>query len=172
MCTLCYNLITCELSCACTYTPRAHTFANAPHVPQFRIDVAVNPNDTEEAIWAFISEKKLGQSVAKPLLRVGRDTRAVMRSAYALFESGQESATEALAAYARACTPAGDSNSNSLHDEFYAQLYLGLHAESQGHAAKARAHITAATGTAYGRESKDYMVALARVHMQVRGWTE
>ena len=29
---------------------------------QFRDDVAVNPSDTEEAIWAFLSEAKLAGS--------------------------------------------------------------------------------------------------------------
>lgn len=33
---------------------------------QFRDDVAVNPSDTEEAIWAFLSEAKLmGASKAR-----------------------------------------------------------------------------------------------------------
>ena len=156
------------------HSTRTNRHTNALHVRQFRIDVAVNSDDTEEAIWAFISEKKLGQCVAKPLLRVGRDTRAVMRSAYALFESEQDSATTALATYARAnpSTPPVDSSENSLHNEFYAELYLGLYAESQGQATKARSHIRAATATEYGRVSKDYMAALARVHMKVRGWTE
>ena len=138
------------------------------------MDVAVNPNDTEEAIWAFLSEQKLGKCVAKPLMRVCRDSRGVMRCAYALFGSSQteiQSAKTALKRYAR--TPSNhlpDSQTDSLHDEFYAHLYLSLHAEAYADAATARTHMSAAVSTDYGRQSKDYMTALARVHMRMRGW--
>jgi hypothetical protein len=55
---------------------------------QFRKDVAVNPNDTEEAIWAFLCEAKtLGFDKARArILRVGKDPRGYMREAYALFD--------------------------------------------------------------------------------------
>ena len=51
---------------------------------QFRRDVAVNPNDTEEAIWACMCEAQtLGlEEARKRLLRVGRDPRPYMRQAY------------------------------------------------------------------------------------------
>ena len=56
---------------------------------QFRRDVAVNPNDTEESIWAFLCEAQmpgLGFDAAqRNFLKVGRDSRAVMRAAYELF---------------------------------------------------------------------------------------
>ena len=139
--------------------------------------MAVNPDDTEEAIWAFLSEKKLGQCVAKPLMRVGHDDRAVMRSAYALFESSKadlQSAIAALAAYTD--TPSNsssvDSENDSFKDEFYAHLYLGLYAEAHGDAGTARTHMCAAVQSPYGKRSSDYMTAVARMHMHVRGWTK
>jgi hypothetical protein len=51
---------------------------------QFRRDVAVNPNDTEEAVWAFLCEARtLGFEQARArLLKVGRDSRPYMRTAY------------------------------------------------------------------------------------------
>jgi hypothetical protein len=54
---------------------------------QFRDDVAVNPNDTEEAIWAFLCEAQLegATSAQAKILRVGRDSRPVMRAAYEAF---------------------------------------------------------------------------------------
>ncbi|ANM64578.1 Tetratricopeptide repeat [Arabidopsis suecica] len=57
---------------------------------QFRIDVAQNPNDTEESIWCFICEARLhGVDVARTqFLEVGRDSRPVMREAYNLFKNG------------------------------------------------------------------------------------
>uniref|UniRef100_A0A0D9Y800 Uncharacterized protein n=1 Tax=Oryza glumipatula TaxID=40148 RepID=A0A0D9Y800_9ORYZ len=47
---------------------------------QFRLDVAANPNDTEESIWCFLCEAQL--------YGVGLDSRSVMRKAYALFKDG------------------------------------------------------------------------------------
>lgn len=48
---------------------------------QFRDDVAVNPNDTEEAIWTFLCEAKLigPEKAREQFLLVGRDSRPVMR---------------------------------------------------------------------------------------------
>uniref|UniRef100_A0A452ZMZ3 Uncharacterized protein n=1 Tax=Aegilops tauschii subsp. strangulata TaxID=200361 RepID=A0A452ZMZ3_AEGTS len=57
---------------------------------QFRLDVAANPNDTEESIWCFLSEAQLyGVDGARNrFLEVGLDRRPVMREAYALFKDG------------------------------------------------------------------------------------
>eukprot|EP00976_Prorocentrum_cordatum_P075351 1181871-Prorocentrum_minimum.AAC.4 len=54
---------------------------------QFRDDVAVNPNDTEESIWAYLCEAQLkgADSAQQTMLKVGRDSRPVMRAAYELF---------------------------------------------------------------------------------------
>ena len=53
---------------------------------QFRDDVAVNPNDTEEAIWAFLCEARLfGVAQARQqFLQVGRasDMYTVHRQLY------------------------------------------------------------------------------------------
>jgi hypothetical protein len=48
---------------------------------QFRDDVAVNPNDTEESIWAFLCEAQLlgPEKAREQFLQVGRDSRPVMR---------------------------------------------------------------------------------------------
>lgn len=40
-------------------TGREHAPASLSVLPQFRDDVAVNPNDTEESIWAFLCEAQL-----------------------------------------------------------------------------------------------------------------
>ena len=84
---------------------------------QFRIDVAANPNDTEESIWCFLCEAQLyGIEEARKrfleasslgctcsstivsssnsnltsihFLQVGLDPRPVMREAYVLFRDG------------------------------------------------------------------------------------
>ncbi|XP_062210144.1 uncharacterized protein LOC133911756 isoform X3 [Phragmites australis] len=57
---------------------------------QFRLDVAANPNDTEESIWCFLCEAQLYgvEEARKQFLEVGLDSRPVMREAYALFKDG------------------------------------------------------------------------------------
>ncbi|EXB53630.1 hypothetical protein L484_001904 [Morus notabilis] len=57
---------------------------------QFRIDVAQNPNDTEESIWCFICEAQLygADEARRRFLEVGRDPRPVMREAYNMFKDG------------------------------------------------------------------------------------
>ncbi|KQK04248.1 hypothetical protein BRADI_2g12600v3 [Brachypodium distachyon] len=57
---------------------------------QFRLDVAANPNDTEESIWCFLCEAQLYgvEEARKRFLEVGLDGRPVMRAAYAMFKDG------------------------------------------------------------------------------------
>ena len=128
---------------------------------QFKTDVAVNPNDTEESIWYFLCVARLeGFEAAKAdLLRVGEDRRPVMRAALRLFQGASDEAP--LQTFA--------SSSNS-GDNFYANLYLGLWREAQGDATGARRFIKEAAGSPYAKASGDYMADLARVHAQRRGW--
>ncbi|KAF3454557.1 hypothetical protein FNV43_RR05005 [Rhamnella rubrinervis] len=89
---------------------------------QFRLDVAQNPNDTEESIWCFLCEAQLyGVDEARQrFLEVGRDPRPVMRDAYDMFKDGGD--PEKLAA---------QFSSGRENDYFYASLYAGLYYESQ-----------------------------------------
>lgn len=131
---------------------------------QFRDDVAVNPNDTEEAIWAFLCEAKLlGPDRAREqFLKVGRDSRPVMRAALECFE--------------RPPSPAGPAsilaaaNPESPHDVFYSKLYAGLWHEAYGAEGEAKKEMLAAVGTQYAKLSGDYMASLAKVHVARRGW--
>ncbi|GFR46958.1 hypothetical protein Agub_g8608 [Astrephomene gubernaculifera] len=128
---------------------------------QFREDVAVNPNDTEESIWAFLAEAQLwGPERARgQMLQVGRDPRPVMRAAYDCFQSGEQ--PDKIMAQA---------TDNGGHATFYGLLYVGLWHESHGNAEEAKRAITAAVQTPYARLSGDYMAGLARVHCGRRGW--
>ena len=131
---------------------------------QFRKDVAVNPNDTEEALWAFLCEardpKGEGFDAArKNLLKVGRDNRAYMRAAYELFSGvGDEDALRATAA------------SGGAAEDFYSWLYVGLYREAKGDSDGAKDAMLSAIKTPYGQKSGDYMAALAEVHARRRGW--
>lgn len=129
---------------------------------QFRKDVAVNPNDTEEAIWAFLCDARdpsVGFDRAD-LMRVGPDPRRYMRAAYDLFNAGDAASDVALE----------DVASLGPVDEFYSLLYRGLWREAAGDAAGARDLIVQATQTQYASRSGDYMAALAVVHCKRRGW--
>uniref|UniRef100_A0A1D1Y9C9 Lipoprotein NlpI n=1 Tax=Anthurium amnicola TaxID=1678845 RepID=A0A1D1Y9C9_9ARAE len=128
---------------------------------QFRIDVAANPNDTEESIWCFLCEAQLFgvEEARRRFLQVGRDPRPFMREAYNMFKDGGD--PEKLV-------------SMFLHGQenelFYASLYAGLYYESQGDADSSKLHIVAACKSPYGVSSGDYMASLAQVHCLCRNW--
>ena len=58
-------------------------------------------------------------------------------------------------------------------EEFYSLFYLGLYNDARGESAKAENYMRAAVKTRYATivGSQDYMVDVAKVHCQVRGWT-
>ncbi|KAF9619001.1 hypothetical protein IFM89_003904 [Coptis chinensis] len=97
---------------------------------QFRIDVAQNPNDTEESIWCFLCEAQLyGVDEARRrfleasqclLGTVGRDPRPVMRESYDMFKDGGDP-EKLVSAFLL----------GKEHEFFYASLYAGLYYESQ-----------------------------------------
>lgn len=159
------------------------------------MDVAVNPNDTEESIWAFLCEAQipsLGPEAARAqMLQVGRDSRRVMQTAYEAFASGSGAAVIRRAAE-------GHKNDG---EGFYALLvravlvlcgwvhvcvyvyvhtqtqldgqhtqYAGLYSEAHGDESAAKEALLQAVSMPYAQRSQDYMVALARVHVQQRSW--
>ncbi|KAK7269388.1 hypothetical protein RIF29_22114 [Crotalaria pallida] len=128
---------------------------------QFRLDVAQNPNDTEESIWCFLCEARLYgvDEARKRYLEVGRDPRPVMREAYNMFKDGGDP-EKLVAAF---------SNSRE-NDYFYASLYAGLYYESQSETDAAKVHIVSACQSSYGQRSEDYMASLSKVHCQCRNW--
>ncbi|KAL6874654.1 hypothetical protein ACP4OV_013319 [Aristida adscensionis] len=91
---------------------------------QFRLDVAANPNDTEESIWCFLCEAQLHgvEEARKRFLEVGLDSRPVMREAYALFKDGGDP-EKLVSNFSRGTATDGEI--------FYSSLYAGLYYESQ-----------------------------------------
>ena len=150
-------------------------FADA--AAQFALDVSLNPNDTEESIWHFLSMVQLyregGMSSMDAMARarstmliVGIDSRPVMRQAMALFHPSRswecnESDLDAV-------------GTSSLKDRFYADLYLGLYAEAKGDEESAKGFMVRASQSGYGAgqepDAADYMWYLANVHVKHRGW--
>ncbi|XP_078439388.1 tetratricopeptide repeat (TPR)-like superfamily protein [Wolffia australiana] len=128
---------------------------------QFRIDVAENPNDTEEFIWCFLSEAQIYgvEEARRRFLEVGRDSRPYMREAYNLFKDGGD--PEKLVSMF--------SQGRDI-ELFYASLYAGLFYESQGDSESSKRHIIASCLSSYGESSGDYMASLAKVHCLCRKW--
>ena len=151
---------------------------------QFREDVKVNPNDTEEAAWAFLSQMRKGGEggggggggdVSSTLNKAreefvelaGRDSRKVMGSVLRLYKTGDEEAKKTLESLSK--KPADSTQSAS--DAFYASLYLGLYSEAIGNAEEAKYWMKKANRTPYGqRASGDFMTSVARVHLARRKW--
>ena len=146
---------------------------------QFREDVRVNPNDTEEAAWAFLSQMRKGgeddASSSSSLKKAreefvelaGRDSRKVMGSVLRLYKTGDEEAKKTLESLSK--KPADSTQSAS--DAFYASLYLGLYSEALGNAEEAKYWVKKANGTPYGqRASGDFMTSVAKVHLARRKW--
>lgn len=133
---------------------------------QFRDDVALNPNDTEESIWAMLCEARtLGFDEARrQMITIEGERRPYMRAVYDLFRGGEREA--------KSCSVLEKMTAGSGADEFYAALYLGLFAEAKGDTATARRRIQESVTTSYAKNSGDYMAGLARVHMAVRGWNK
>lgn len=141
---------------------------------QFRLDVAYNGADAEEALWAFLCDARGPGGFAGAragMLAVGADPRPVLRCALAVFRGA------APLADLRAAGALGGA-----HDGFYAALYEALYlevcaAEEGGGEGPARAALAralaspyaAAAGGSAGR-ARDYMVDVALVHAVVRGW--
>ncbi|CAM8997454.1 unnamed protein product [Rhodiola kirilowii] len=129
---------------------------------QFRLDVAQNPNDTEESIWCFLCETQLYglDEARKRFLEVGRDPRPVMREAYNMFKDGGDP-EQLVAAF---------SNGRDA-DYFYASLYAGLYYEAQKDLDGAKRHLLAGSQSPYAQRVDDYMASLAKVHCACRNWS-
>lgn len=132
---------------------------------QFARDVAVNPNDTEEAVWNLLARSRVEpgglRAARQDVLKIGPDRRAVMGTVLAAF-TGDDAAVARLEQIA-AGTSAGEA--------YYAALYRALFAEATGDAAGAREWMARALEGPYAMSpggQADYMVSVAQVHTALR----
>ena len=141
-----------------------YTESYAEAAEQFRCDVQYNPNDTEEALWTYLSEaQSVGpEDARKMFLEVGTDPRPLLRTVYDVYRSEETKNPDEILEVAR--------RTNSPHDEFYANLYVALWYESVGKESMAKEFMLAAVDTVYALKSGDYMCGLAEVHCKVRNW--
>lgn len=139
---------------------------------QFRGDLELNPNDTEEAIWTVLCEAQVYGLVEaqRRMPVVAGDPRTVMRTVYKMFRGGTSELREDYELILRRIADGQGVESDS--DTFYAALYLGLFAEAGRRTEEAKRFILLATRSSYGRSSFDFMTDVARVHAHLRGWDQ
>ena len=124
---------------------------------QFESHRTYNPNDVENAAWHFLCVALLEspEQAKLELLPVGPDSRRPMQEVYGLF-AGELTANEVLAA-----------TQGELSAEFFANLYLGLHAEALGNSQAAINYLQTAADDKYARVG-GYMHMVARVHLSLQ----
>ncbi len=128
---------------------------------QFEIDAKISPQDTEERLWAYLCNSKLisrneeNSIMERPL----PDRRNYMNYIYAAYHDGKDISID----------PA--DNVNRSTDYFYLNLYAGLLEEARGNPTKSLQYITDAVNSIYAKASQDYMIDVARIHLQLRSKT-
>ena len=108
---------------------------------QFETHKTANPQDVENAAWHYLCNAKVvgKEKARRELIDVTRDRRVPMAQIQKLF-AGKAAPADVLAAAAK--VPADTEGGTEAR--FYAHLYVGLWHESEGNAAQAREHLTAA----------------------------
>lgn len=122
----------------------------------FELHRTVNPNDVENAAWHFYCVAKLAgrEQAEKLVLPAPGDTRTPMNEIRRLLMDGDEKrVTDAV----EQLTEGSDSRKTA---KFYADLYLGLYADSIGDHEKARRYVKSAVESA----QVNYMGDVARVY--------
>lgn len=135
---------------------------NAEGRKQFEGYQTVDDNDVENAVWRFLclAREQSPAAAKKNLLKIKRDRRVPMMEVYELF-AGRATSDDVLSA-----ARAGDPEAAELNQRmFYAEYYLGLHAEATGDDKAARRHIERAVKE-YALP-KHYMWDVARVHAEL-----
>ncbi|KAL8160100.1 LOW QUALITY PROTEIN: hypothetical protein V2J09_001637 [Rumex salicifolius] len=161
---------------------------------QFRLDVANNPNDTEESIWCFLCEARLyGVDEARKLfleesfsdinafhliflIILYRITKFDFELKADFLSVGTDPRPVMRQVY-NMFKDGGDPeklvetfSSGQEGERFYSSLYAGLYYEALGKPDDARKHLEAAVSCPYGQRSNDYMASLAKVHLLCRNW--
>jgi len=156
-----------QRGCAMYYTEQWEAAA-----AQFALDVAGNPNDTEESIWRWLCQARArGVSyAARHMLNTTGETRPYMVSIYAMFQQrtlATEQAVLALCGFVTGNEPPPQDGQAC----FYSDMYYGLYSEAHGNTTAAQQHLRRAGLSKYGVQSGDYMWWLTRVHCAVRNWS-
>ena len=134
---------------------------------QFEGDVALNPSDTEEIVWAVLCAAKDGsisnlENAQKSMLELRQpDKRPIMRNVYELFKISPNSDSSQLALLKLLEEGDKDPNGGAY---FYSRLYASLYKLAAGDNKNALLYINdSLENSPYAKrfEKKDYMVAVA-----------
>lgn len=127
---------------------------------QFKAGDKVFADDVENAVWHYLCNARVvgAEKARAELLKIGTDKRVPMMVVYDLF-AGKATPEDVMTAVEK-----GKPKESELKSRrFYANLYLGLHYDSQGDKKKAREHLEKA-GADPGVGG--YMGDVARVHLK------
>lgn len=131
---------------------------------QFRRDVARNPRDTEEALWALFSEAQSNKDFERARRNMihlnAPDPRPIMKSIYNIFSASELS--ESKMEYLKLT----EFEIMNVSDYFYANLYLSLYEDvKMGNCGKSRYFIKNALNLSYAKQSNDYMISVAQYQL-------
>ena len=127
---------------------------------QFEIDAKVSPSDTEERLWAYLCNAKLITSTNEEnaiMTRPLPDRRNYMNVIYEAYQDGKDIVIDP------------SDNINRSTEYFYLNLYAGLLEEARRNPAKSLRYVKDAVNSVYAKVSRDYMVDVAKIHLQLRG---
>lgn len=122
---------------------------------QFELDLSVQSQDVEEALWYYLCIAQLEDvnSAKECLLPVKYDPRVIMRQIYQFF-AGECNLDQVLRV----------GKQQGLRGMFYSNLYIGLYYEVYGNQERSQFYIT----EAIKYPTTDYLWYLACVHQQLR----
>eukprot|EP00629_Pelagomonadales_sp_RCC1024_P006563 CAMPEP_0119276786 /NCGR_PEP_ID=MMETSP1329-20130426/15961_1 /TAXON_ID=114041 /ORGANISM="Genus nov. species nov., Strain RCC1024" /LENGTH=238 /DNA_ID=CAMNT_0007277223 /DNA_START=129 /DNA_END=841 /DNA_ORIENTATION=+ len=133
---------------------------------QFEEDVVVNPDDTEELMWYFMSLARLeGPDEARRKTKAlrarekpfrGEDHRPYIRTINQMFAVGDITSVANVEFLAMS----GETD----RDRFYASLYRGLYAEAMNDPAESQKWIAVALTHKIKQPPTDFLYMLARIH--------
>jgi lipoprotein NlpI len=125
---------------------------------QFELHKTVNANDVENAAWHYLCVARAESPAAavKKLIAIdtAEDRRVPMRQVYEMF-AGKLGPEDVLKVVANA-------DESRAIDKFYADLYVALWHEANGHADDAKKYMTLAAAHA---DSGGYMGDVAKIHL-------
>lgn len=124
---------------------------------QFRTDVAVNPQDTEEAIWNYVCMKDAEEKDLSMIILSGTDRRPVLRTTLDVF-TGRKDWQELSQVGLTGGTP----------NYFYSRLYLSLYFYTHDDHDKAMNFIEEAMKSQYTKsaQGRDLMVDVGKFFKQ------
>jgi hypothetical protein len=137
---------------------------------QFKKDVIVNKDDTEEAIWNMACQTNLNiengkgikealEDARKNMLIIENERRPILAIAYDVFKGKQP--------IEKLIESAGNQDDQST-TYFYSKMYQSLLKDIEQDKPNGLILMKEALDSAYAKNSNDYMITLAKNHVKIR----